>query len=253
MQLKPIPFRSLEDFVTMGQILSSSRMFGDINPSVGTVIAMTCYQKNWAYDDFIRQYDINTQGKLTTKAHAMLAKFQLLGGVYTIVERTNDRCEIVFSFGSNKDQHFALTIQEAHESGITQGKNGTKDTWKKHPKAMLFARVISDALKAVCPQVAAGIYTPEEASDFTPAETAIDFDDVSVSTAQNYDDYATPAPAPLVVSNPAVCPWDGEWKNRRWEEMPDEMLTVARDYAGTPEACKQIIVDILNARTQEAQ
>ena len=53
---------------------------------------------------------------------------------------------------------------------------GGKDMWKKYPRQMLRARVISEGVRAICPGVTAGFYTPEEVADFpqTRGEVSIE-------------------------------------------------------------------------------
>lgn len=46
---------------------------------------------------------------------------------------------------------------------------GGKDNWKKYPRQMLRARVISDGVRGVYPAVLQGFYTPEEVQDFAPS------------------------------------------------------------------------------------
>ena len=52
-------------------------------------------------------------------------------------------------------------MDQARAAGL-----GTKDVWKQYPRAMLRARVISEAIKTVYPGVSVGIYTKEEIEDF---------------------------------------------------------------------------------------
>ena len=72
-----------------------------------------------------------------------------------------------FSFeGQTVD--FQYTMKEARDTGICFAKGGTKlkDNWRKFPANMLWARMISNAIRVLCPEVNAGTYTPEEVYDF---------------------------------------------------------------------------------------
>jgi hypothetical protein len=53
-----------------------------------------------------------------------------------------------------------FTIEEAEQAGLIRAKSG----WEKFPKAMLFARALSQGVRMYCPDVTAGspAYTPEE-------------------------------------------------------------------------------------------
>ncbi|MBK8271408.1 MAG: recombinase RecT, partial [Planctomycetes bacterium] len=54
----------------------------------------------------------------------------------------------------------AWTLETAKEAELAG-----KDMWKKFPRAMLRARVISEGIRTVFPGVLAGMYTPEEVRD----------------------------------------------------------------------------------------
>jgi hypothetical protein len=218
-----------------------SRLLGDINPATGTMIASILYQKNMTVDDFSRQYDL-VSGKISMKAHAMLARFNALGGEHKIETYTNEEVAILFSYKRTKDMRFTLTMKEVMDAGICMGNKGMKDTWKKHPRSMLFARVVSEACRVLCPAASAGIYTPEEVSDFTMDEVPIHDDWSSASS--------TPMQSPKPQLDPAVCPFECEWKGRRWEELPDNLLQAALEYNQTPPTSIPIIQSIIQSRQE---
>jgi hypothetical protein len=58
-------------------------------------------------------------------------------------------------------------MQRAKEAGLTG-----KDNYKKFPRQMLRARVISEGVRAVYPGVLQGMYTPEEVGEFDAPRTA---------------------------------------------------------------------------------
>ena len=93
---------------------------------------------------------------------------------YEIVSRTNERAEIAIYKGKKKDV-FILTWQEAEKEPFTKDKGGNVKTNYATPRSrmqMLWARVVSDGVRATFPQVVAGTYTPEEVEDFTDEEKA---------------------------------------------------------------------------------
>lgn len=166
----------------MGEAIAKSRLFGCENESQGKVLAMTCVAKQMDPLSLAQRYDI-IQGNLSKKADAILAEFRsIIGGRHKIIERTPEAAEIELSLDGNTER-FRFTWSEAEVEPFTKGKGGTlKDNYAT-PRArmqMLWARVVSDGVRAMAPEVICGVYTPEEIGDFqepcdggTPAADAV--------------------------------------------------------------------------------
>lgn len=86
---------------------------------------------------------------------------------YRVVESTNERCEITFhrKIGDGYDDVIDLgtsefTIADAQRAGLVKPKSN----WEKWPKAMCFARALTQGIRTYCPAVTRGkpAYTPEE-------------------------------------------------------------------------------------------
>ena len=71
-------------------------------------------------------------------------------------EKQNTECSVEIQRPGGKPQTFLFTIKDAERAGIY------KNAWLKYPAAMLRARVISAAVRAVCPDAVLSCYTPEE-------------------------------------------------------------------------------------------
>lgn len=102
------------------------------------------------------------------RSDAMLAGLVEAGGRYKVVQRDSDAAKIEITI-AGQTQAFALTWQEAQEEPFTKGKGGKiKDNWAtpRSRMQMLWARVVSDGVRVMAPQVVCGGYTPEEISDF---------------------------------------------------------------------------------------
>ena len=176
----------------MGDAIYKSRMFGCETLAQGHVLALECAAKRLPPLALAERYHL-IQGKLSMKAEAMLADFHTLcGGEHEIVERSPEKAAIKIGFeGKRKSYTFELTWQDAlnepfvylgKESevivALAAGENGRRSLRLKPkyatPRArmqMLWARVVSDAVRAVAPEVVAGHYTPEEVSDLGGMET----------------------------------------------------------------------------------
>ena len=104
------------------------------------------------------------QGRPALKADAILARFQSAGGKVEWSEYTDECVSGTFSHPAGGSLKVDWDMNRAKAAGL-----GTKDNWKKYPRQMLRARVISDGVRGVYPAVLQGFYTPEEVQDFAPS------------------------------------------------------------------------------------
>lgn len=74
----------------------------------------------------------------------------------TSPDKQNTECSLTISRKLGDPQTFKFTIDDAKRAGVQSS------AWTKFPAAMLRARVISAACRAVCPDALMGCYTPEE-------------------------------------------------------------------------------------------
>jgi hypothetical protein len=101
---------------------------------------------------------------------------------YSTVEHTNEKCAIKFVELDEdsevvKEQVIEYTIQDGLKADLidnirddgsvkARSKRGSKMPWEKHTKNMLFARVMSNAVKWFCPDVTGGsVYHKGEISN----------------------------------------------------------------------------------------
>lgn len=130
------------------------------------------------------------QGAPSMRADAMRAEFRMnYGGDFEIIENSPDRAAIRFIDAKGREQIGSVTWAEAQQEPWPWKKDCGPGTAKTEPVAanlkdnwatplgranMLIARATSRALRLICPELVAGIYTPEELgdSDEAPRETA---------------------------------------------------------------------------------
>ena len=141
----------------------------------GKAIALTCMCEGLTPVEFGRRYHL-IQGKPAMRSDAMLAEFRLnYGGDYTFdpaTDRTPDRAAITLIDSKKREFKFELTADQAKDArwpwkDWKDQSKGVKDNWATPAdrKSMLWARLVSDSLRAVCPELVAGVYTPEEMED----------------------------------------------------------------------------------------
>lgn len=152
--------------------IAAARMCGSKNLEDGKAVALTCWQENLTLLEFGRRYHI-IQGKPTMRADAMLAEFrQNHGGNYVVKERSEKEAKIDFTDRYGNSYPMSLTWQEAESSrwpwvDWKDHAKGLKDSWATplDRRNMLFARLVSDSLRAIAPELVAGVYEESELTD----------------------------------------------------------------------------------------
>lgn len=127
------------------------------------------------------------QGKPTMSAELMRALVQRAGHKFRIDVSSDTECVVTVARKEwpLDEQQFAFTIKDAEVAGLAGSAN-----YKKHPKAMLLARVSTMACRAVFADVIAGIsYEPDE---LLPAPAVQD------------DPWNKPHPAPQQIEEAVV-------------------------------------------------
>jgi hypothetical protein len=154
----------LGDLEKMAQYMVKSGLFG-IKTQEQAVALMLISQAEGLHPAIAARDFHIIQGRHSLKADAMLARFQTAGGIVEWVDYTNERVSAYFSHPSSpKKVLIDWDMKRAKEADL-----GNKDNWKKYPRQMLRARVISEGIRTVFPGIAVGVYTPEEVQDFDDA------------------------------------------------------------------------------------
>lgn len=152
----------------MGEMISGSGMFGCTKVEQGMVLAMQCLAEGKAPLELAKTYHI-IEGKLTMRADAMLGRYLASGGKVKWIERSDKRVAGIWSCDGN-DVEISVSFDEMVKNGVAGSVGKIKANWSKFPRQMLTARCISESVRLLMPQIVAGIYTPEEVSDFSNSE-----------------------------------------------------------------------------------
>jgi hypothetical protein len=92
----------------------------------------------------------------------ILARFQRAGGTLRYVRNSESVVEVVASHPSGGELSIQWTIERAKKAGLT-----ANPTWQKHPAAMLRARAVTEAVRAVYPACLSGLIEENEAIEIT--------------------------------------------------------------------------------------
>jgi len=194
-------YRNVQDPVAfmqqVGTEIAQSRMLGCANEAQGRVLAMTCLCEGISPIEFGRKYHI-VQNNLSMRADAMLAELRARGGKHKVVERTADAAEVEISYDGQVYRE-RFTWEEAKDERFVYCKDGKtiKDNWAtpRGRRQMLWARVISEAVRTLAPEIVSGAYTPEEVRDLDHAVTengkAVDVDQLMQQTLERANGHAT--------------------------------------------------------------
>lgn len=146
----------------MAEIISKANFFGYANLEQAATLMFIAQAEGRHPASAAKEYHI-IKGRPALKADAMLARFQQAGGSVQWVERTDQKVSAKFSHPQGGEVPICWTIEDAKRAGLTNN-----DNWRKYPRQMLSARVISEGVRATYPSVVSGLYTPEEVQDFGP-------------------------------------------------------------------------------------
>ena len=150
-----------------GKSLAQSGMLGVNSPARGATMMMICISERRTPLSVHREFHIMDTGKIAQRADWILAKFNDIGGEHEIVQRDGDAAEVILKY-KGKSRSFRFTDEEAQQEPFYWDKGKEPKVNYATPRArmqMLWARVVSDAVRSVAPGVCAGFYTPEEESD----------------------------------------------------------------------------------------
>jgi len=157
-------------------------MFGEMSVNQGCIIAADCFITGVPLLEYQRRNQL-VSGRPNIPYDAMLAAFQERGGQIKILQRDADGCRVEMVY-KGQTTPFSLMWADASKEAFVYGEKGKSeaDIVKQiaagnppplKPKyatprsraTMLFARCVSDAIRAVAPEVNFGRYTPEELED----------------------------------------------------------------------------------------
>ena len=202
-----IPYADMEKMAT---VIAQSGLFGVKNPTQALALMLLSQAEGLHPATAARDYHV-IQGRPTLKADTMLARFQAAGGVVEWHDYTDKVVRATFSHPRGGKVTVAWTLENAKEAELSG-----KDIWKKFPRAMLRARVISEGIRTVFPGVLAGMYTPEEVKDMRELQ--------GEAETSGPNPIEPPPPVQAKDFQAEIDAFDDEDKMRKW------MIATAKDY-----------------------
>lgn len=158
---------SYEQVKEMAHYFARSGLFGVSTPEQAFSLLMIAQSEGLHPARAMQEYHV-IKNKPSLKAEAMLGRFQQSGGKVRWVKHEDDEVIAEFTHAASGTTTVSWNMARAKTAGVTGN-----DTWRKYPRQMLRARVISEGVRLSFPGCIVGFYAPEEVMDFTPAPDPI--------------------------------------------------------------------------------
>jgi hypothetical protein len=181
-QRTPNDLFTFEEIKDLGKVFLASGFFKDIKDSAQAIVKIM-YGRELGFSPVTSIMGIHIiEGKPELSANILASLVKSSGRYnYRVTVNTNEDCCIEFSEGGTVIGESRFSIQDAQRAGIARQGSG----WTKYPKAMCFARAMSQGVRTHCPDVSAGvpIYTDGELSGNDPTPKNADTENVNISPA----------------------------------------------------------------------
>jgi len=148
-------------------IIAKSGMGGFKTPEQATVALLLALAEGIPLGRVIHEYHV-INGRLSLRSECMLARFQKAGGAVEYLVHNDTEVSLTASHPKGGSLTVVWTLERARKAGLT-----SNPTWTKHPAAMLTARAVAEAVRAVYPACLSGIIAEEEAEEVGANETQL--------------------------------------------------------------------------------
>jgi hypothetical protein len=152
------------EIMVLGNVLQRSGYFKDVRDQAQAVTKIL-YGRELGFSPIVSMSGIHIiEGKPALSSN-LLATMIKRSGKYDYRVKTWTDTECVLTFREKVADKWedvgesSFTIEDARRAGVVRDGGG----WKKYPKAMLFARALSQGERTYCPDVSScALYVPEE-------------------------------------------------------------------------------------------
>jgi hypothetical protein len=274
---------------SLGKSIANSGFFGCTSVEQGNVIALECIVRGIPPMLMAQQFHI-IGGKLSMKADAMLAEFRRIGGLHKIIARTpeiatieltheGDTQRFTFSWEEAKLEPFAYNGQR--ETVLAAIASGKTDKLTLNPNyasprkrmQMLWARVVSDGIRTLAPEVNFGRYAPEDLDDADDERPAAGVQEAKAGTNGNGKSKKPTTPKTPEAAQPVEGEIDAEFEvvadstpqksklmeaiRSHWRQLgatlDDQAAMVGKERCGRPGAAALVGLDIDQLTDLEAK
>tara|TARA_Y100000593_G_scaffold90676_2_gene177650 strand:- start:303 stop:1295 length:993 start_codon:yes stop_codon:yes gene_type:complete len=248
---------TLPELETFARMASSSGYFSDAREAAQAMVKIAAgLEMGIAPIQAMTSIHV-IKGRVTLSANLMAAQVRRAGYRYQVAW-DDGVCSITFYDGEQALGESSFSMRDAKQAGLSGGG------WSKYPRNMLFARAMMNGVRWYLPELALGIYDPEELAE--PAQVQrheeplivpdgelpeIPTDDWSGDFQRGPDkwsrvpqDEATEEPAQVIEAE--VIEDDGSYPGEVWNAANRGLMAVVRDAGLTRDEVKELLeVDTL--------
>lgn len=154
---------SLQDLMGLADAFARSGFFRDATSAAKAVVKiMAGRELGIAPVSSMTKIHI-VEGKIEIGAEIMAALVKRSGEYdYLVKEHDDTKCSIEFQQKGQTVYTSVFTLKDAERAGVVRPGSG----WQKFPRAMLFARAMSQGARIACPHLIAGAYIEGEIGAF---------------------------------------------------------------------------------------
>lgn len=157
--LSGIRIESLDDVMTLGNVLAKSGYFSDAREA-GQAVVKILAGRELGFPPIASMTGVNIiKGKVSLSANLIAAAIKRSGRYdYRVKKLTDEGCEIAFFENGQEVGIASFNKADAIAAGLANNEN-----YKKFPRNMYFSRTISSGSRWYCPDLSGGaLYTPDE-------------------------------------------------------------------------------------------
>jgi len=150
---------TIAEIVTLGDIFTKSGLFPDITSQAQAVVKILAGREMGFPPIYSMRKIYIIRGQTVVAAEAMGSMIKRSRQYnYHTEKLDNQECILQFT-DDGKDVYCSkYTMEDAQRAEVVKQGSG----WVKFPRAMLFARALSQGARIVCPHIIMGAYTPED-------------------------------------------------------------------------------------------
>lgn len=156
------PARSIDELGRIAKAFAQSNMFGVKTTEQAFSLLMIAESEGLHPARAMQEYHV-INGRPSLRADAMLGRYQVAGGKVEWVKHSDEEVVGKFTHEASGTVQVSWDKSRAQQAGILGNQ-----TWKKYPRQMLRARVISEGVRLSYPACITGFYAPEEMESFDP-------------------------------------------------------------------------------------
>ena len=167
MALAPVQNRMLSyaEIEQIGKAFVASGMFGRDVDRTSKAITKIMAGQELGMAPFAAMRAVHViDGNATLSANTMAAMVKRSGKYdYTVDKKTAEVCQITF-YEIRNGKRYSIGVETFDKAEAQTAGLMNKTNWRNYPKAMLFARCMSNGVRTYCPDVFSGmlVYTPDE-------------------------------------------------------------------------------------------